>query len=96
MFCVGFGDYFMSSFPLAFCEMIELLTEEPTGRIVKKVITRRYPHSEETYTYERYYLELPGQLREQLPPNFVKNYEMKDVQVIPETNGLKILFTPRK
>ena len=77
--------------------MIGMLNEEePTGRIVKKVITRRYPHREETYTYERYYLELPGEYRDQLPPHFIKKYEITDVKVTPETNGLEIVCTPRK
>jgi len=73
-----------------------MLKEEPTARILKKVITRRYPHREETYTYERYYLEIPGEYRDQLPPHFIKKYEIKDVKVTPETNRLEILCAPRK
>ena len=73
-----------------------MLKEEPTARILKKVITRRYPHREETYTCERYYLEIPGEYRDQLPPHFIKKYEIKDVKVTPETNRIEIVCTPRK
>jgi hypothetical protein len=76
--------------------MIEMCKPKPVGRIVKRVITRRYPHREETYTYNRYYLVIPEQLQSQLPPNFKKRYKMTDVLKIPGTNNLKVVFSPRE
>jgi hypothetical protein len=71
------------------------LKEKQTARIVKRVFTRRYPHRKETYTYDRYYLELPGEYHDQLPPNFVKNYKITDVKVHTETGRLEVVCTPR-
>jgi hypothetical protein len=73
--------------------MMGLLREERTARIVKKVFTRRYPHGEETYTYERYYLEVPAEYY-WIRPFF--NQKKYDIDVKEKGSGLEIICSPRK
>jgi hypothetical protein len=81
-----------SSHP-TYIEMIGMLKEKPTARIVRKVITRRYPHREETYTYERYYLEVPAEYYWIRPFFNQKNY---NIDVKEKGNGLEIISSLRK
>lgn len=70
-----------------------MVKEKPTVRIQREVIKRRYPHRKETYTYERFYIEIPEEFHDQFEPFLNKQL---DVEVRQINDGLEIICAPRE
>jgi hypothetical protein len=70
-----------------------MVKEKPTVRIQRKVSKRRYPRWKETYTYERFYIDIPEEFHDKFEPFL--NQEL-DVEVRQIKDGLEITCAPRE